>query len=70
MEQRSPWPWITGIIIIAGLLWFILTYVYVPYESRVQEIKNGNTYSGDKYIAPVDTLNEVKDFIAFSKRYF
>lgn len=66
-EQKSPWPWIIGTIILAGLLWYILTYLYAPYDNRNQVIKAGSTYTGNNYGVLVDTLNEVKDFITFSK---
>lgn len=65
MQLRSPWPWLIGIIILGGFLWFILTYKYVP-ENKINNVSGLN--SKNKYKAPIDTTNEVNDFINFSKK--
>ncbi|HSD63238.1 MAG TPA: hypothetical protein VLB50_05540 [Ignavibacteriaceae bacterium] len=65
-RQRSPWPWIIGIVILAAIIWFILNYVYKPDNSRNQAGMIDRTYYNDSYRAPLDTTNEVKDFINFT----
>lgn len=64
-KQRSPWPWIIGIIILAAILWFILAYVYIP--ENIGNVRKGtdSTSSRIKYNFQVDTMNDVKEFISF-----
>lgn len=66
-RQRSPWPWIIEIIILAAIIWFILNYVYKPDNSKDPAAIFDSTYYNDNYKPPLDTTNEVKDFINFSK---
>ncbi len=66
-KQKSPWPWIIGIIILAGFIWFILTYVYMPDNDNNDVLSGDSTYTGERYQAPVDTVNEVNDFVEYAR---
>ncbi len=66
-RQRSPWPWIIGIIILAGFIWFMLTYVYMPEGNDNEVFAGDSTYTGNRYEAPADTVNEVRDFIDYAR---
>ncbi len=66
-RQRSPWPWIIGIIILAGFIWFMLTYVYRPEDNDSQVLSGDSTNSSYRYEAPVDTSNDVKDFVDYAR---
>jgi hypothetical protein len=62
-KQRSPWPWITGIIILAGFIWFMLIYVYMPENNDNKVLPGDTSYSGP----PIDTINEVREFISYAE---
>jgi len=66
-KQISPWPWIAGIITLAGFIWFLLIYVYLPenYDNKV--LPGDISYTGHALKVPVDTVNEVRDFISYTK---
>ncbi len=66
-RQRSPWPWIVGIIILAGFIWFMLTYVYMPGNNENGALPGDSTYTSERYRTPVDTSNEVQEFIEYSR---
>jgi len=66
-RQRSPWPWIIGIIILAGFIWFMLTYVYMPEGNEGEVLAGDSTYTKDRYVTPADTANEVRDFIEYTQ---
>ncbi len=66
-RQRSPWPWIIGLIILAGFIWFMLTYVYMTDGNEGEVLVGDSTYTSDRYETPVDTANEVKDFIEYTQ---
>ena len=65
--QKSPWSWILGFVILAGFVWFMLTYVYMPNGNLGKVLPGDSTYSQIRYQAPADTANEVKDFVAYVK---
>ena len=65
--QKSPWSWILGFVILAGFVWFMLTYVYMPNGNLGKVLPGDSTYSQVKYQPPADTANEVKDFVAYVK---
>lgn len=61
----SPWTWMTGIIVIAGLVWFMLTYIETP-DNKDSALFTWDTAIESKwYSQPPDTLNEVKEFIRY-----
>lgn len=65
--QWSPWGWITGIIFLAGFIWFMLTYMYMP-RNKDNEMLIGDTmFSGYWNKTLVDTVNEVSEFINYTK---
>ena len=66
-DQKSPWPWITGMIILAGFIWFALIYIYQPENKSIKVLSGDLTYAGSRYNVPVDTVNEVKEFIDYSR---
>jgi hypothetical protein len=66
-KQRSPWPWITGIIIFAGFIWFMLTYVYMPTNNDNEMLAEDKSFAGQHYKPPVDTVNEVREFIYYAR---
>ena len=66
-KQKSPWPWITGFTILAGFIWFILIYVYIPGKDSNNILTADFTYAGSRYKPPADTVNEVKEFIRYSR---
>ncbi len=66
-RQRSPWPWIIGIIILAAFIWFMLTYVYMPENNDNEVLAGDSTNTGQRYEAPADTINEVRDFIEYTR---
>ena len=66
-RQRSPWPWIIGIIILAAFVWFMLTYVYMPENKENQVLAGDTTHTGRRYVPPADTVNEVREFIEYSR---
>ncbi len=63
--QRSPWPWILGFVILAGFVWFMLSYVYMPDGNQGEVLAGDSTYTKLRYIPPADTVNEVKDFVEY-----
>jgi len=63
-NPHSPWPWITGIIILAGIIWFMLSHVFIP-ETRLTEWDK--KYSDSAYRMPADTINEVREFISYTE---
>lgn len=66
-DQKSPWPWITGIIILAGFIWFVLIYIYRPENNSIKVLPGDLTYAGNRYNPPADTVNEVREFIEYSR---
>lgn len=66
-RQRSPWPWIVGLIILAGFIWFMLTYVYMPEDNNTTGTAADSSYSNRRYEVPPDTANEVRDFVEYSR---
>ncbi len=66
-RQRSPWPWIMGLIILAGFFWFLLNYVYMPDYTKKVTSSSNDVFSKRRYIDPIDSINEVKEFIDFSR---
>jgi hypothetical protein len=65
-DQKSPWPWIIGMIILAGFIWFALIYIYQPENKSIKVLSGDLTYAGSRYNVPVDTVNEVKEFIDYN----
>lgn len=65
--QWSPWLWITGIILFAGFIWFMLTYIYTPENNDNEMLIGGTMYSGQWYKSLTDTVNEVSEFIYYTK---
>jgi hypothetical protein len=66
-KQKSPWPWITGFTILAGFIWFILIYVYIPGKDSNNILTADFSYGGSRYKPPADTVNEVREFIQYSR---
>ncbi|HKB87683.1 MAG TPA: hypothetical protein VKD08_16010 [Ignavibacteriaceae bacterium] len=66
-RQRSPWPWILGIIVLGAFIWFLLTYVYMPENNDNKVLAGDSTHTGQRYETPVDTVNEVRDFIEYTR---
>lgn len=66
-DQKSPWPWITGIIILAGFIWFVMIYIYKPENKSIKVLSGDLTYAGNRYNPPADTVNEVREFIEYSR---
>ncbi len=66
-RQRSPWPWIIGIIILAGFVWFMLTYVYMPEGDDNTGVAGDSLSTNQRYLPPPDTSNEVRDFVEYSR---
>lgn len=66
-DQKSPWPWITGIIILAGFIWFVMIYIYKPENKSIKVLSGDLTYAGSRYNPPADTVNEVREFIEYSR---
>jgi len=66
-DQKSPWPWIIGIIILAGFIWFALIYIYQPENQSIKVLSGDLTYAGNRYNVPVDTVDEVTEFIDYNK---
>ncbi len=66
-NRKSPWPWITGTIILAGFIWFMLIYVYIPENNYNRVLPGDISYSGQIYKVPIDTVNEVRDFISYTE---
>jgi hypothetical protein len=64
--QRSPWGWITGIILLAGFIWFILAYVYPPGNNDNEMLIGDTMFSGQWNKSLVDTVNEVSEFINYT----
>ena len=44
----------------------MLTYIYMPNNSRNGYVAGDSTYNNNRYIEPEDTTNEVNDFISFA----
>ena len=64
-REISPWPWLIGLIILAGFRWIMLTYVYMPEGNSDHMFAGKSIHSGTHYIPPKDTINEVKEFIYY-----
>jgi hypothetical protein len=64
-KKWPSWTWMTGIVLIAGLVWVLLTYVETPVNNDNAILTLDNTFENNWYNAPADTLNEVKEFIHF-----
>ncbi len=64
-RERSPWPWLLGLVILAGFVWFMLNYVYMPDGNQGEVLAGDSTYTIQRYIPPVDTANEVRDFVEY-----
>ncbi len=65
--QWSPWGWITGIILLAGIIWFMLTYIYMPGDNNNEMLIGDTMFSGQWIKSLVDTVNEVSEFINYTK---
>jgi hypothetical protein len=70
-ELKSPKgiisiKWIIGLIILILILWLTLFYIYMPHKNRTSTIAD-NSYSEYRFKEPVDTINEIRDFIQFVK---
>ena len=64
-RQISPWPWLIGLIVLAGFVWIMLTYVYIPEDNSGRTFKDYSFHSATHFIPPKDTINEVKEFINY-----
>ena len=64
-REISPWPWLIGLIVLAGCIWIMLTYVYIPDDNPNRVFKSNSFHSATHYIPPKDTINEVKEFIYY-----
>ena len=58
--------WIIGMILLAGIIWLLLMD-YFPDTIESQSSGAESSYTYYRYVAPVDTFNEIKEFIIFSK---
>ena len=56
--------WIIGLIILILFVWLTLFYIYMPHKNKNSTITD-NSYSEYRFKEPVDTINEVQEFISF-----
>jgi hypothetical protein len=67
---RNKFPgsalWIIGMILLSGIIWLLLMD-YFPDTIKSQSSGADSSYTYYRYVAPVDTFNEIKEFIIFSK---
>lgn len=66
-KDKSPWPWITGMITLAGFIWFMLVYVYIPENNDNKALPGDIVYAGNGYKSPIDTVNEIREFISYAR---
>ena len=65
-NQKSPWPWIIGMIILAGFIWFMLVYVYIPENNDNKVLPGDISSEGNGYKTPIDSINEIREFISYA----
>jgi hypothetical protein len=58
--------WIIGMILLGGIICLLLMY-YFPKTIESQPSEADSSYTYYRYVAPVDTFNEINEFIIFSK---
>ncbi len=69
-RNRPVWPWILGIILIAIIIWFLLTYFNnEPYNSETGSVDTTTTLRYDVQPVPQDSLaaKPVMDFVNFAR---
>lgn len=54
-------------IILAGFIWFMLVYVYIPENNDNRVLPGDISLAGNGYKTPIDSINEIREFISYSE---